>query len=159
MWNISIFSHPVCVTTKRIPMSCSTSLIVLSLCRVNIDSTRLLNLFHSFYKHSDAIHFFFITIDFSKICRPLGSALFYYSCVTSNITRQMKGHFFIYTDRAKEITLFKEDLRVCMSQSELCPPTESLFFTRSEINLKSLGAAGWHRNVTLMHEYFADEMF
>lgn len=43
-----------------------------------------------------------IAIDFSKIYRPPGSALFYYSCSTSNILGKWKGLFF-YTDRAKEI--------------------------------------------------------
>lgn len=48
-----------------------------------------------------------IAIDFSKIYRPPGSALFYYSCSTSNILGKWKGLFFIQTEQKK---LFKEDL-------------------------------------------------
>lgn len=84
----------------RVSISCSTSLIVLSLCRINIDSTRLLYSFYSCSKTLERCYPMpFITIDFSKIYRPLGSALFYYSCSTSNISKNESFFFFTQSKR------------------------------------------------------------
>lgn len=75
--------------------------------------------FHSGYKTLEWCYLTsFIIIDFSKMYRPLGSSLFYYSCSTSNISRLLKGPFYIV--RTKEITLFKDKSRGLIVSIQSC---------------------------------------